>query len=45
MPFFIHPNPEAHLNCIPSCVGDGDKYGPIRAQDFLMERLRAIGML
>ncbi len=45
MPFFIHPNPEAELKCIPSCVGAGDKYGPIRAQDFLLERLRAIGML
>lgn len=44
MPYFIHPNPEAYLTCIDSCKGDGAKYPPIRAQDFLMQRLYEIGL-
>lgn len=45
MPFFIHPNPDAVLTCIESCKGDGAKFPDIRAQDFLMERLREIGLM
>ena len=45
MPYFIHPNPEAVLTCIDSCKGDGAKYPPIRAQDFLMQRLHEIGLM
>ncbi|MFN7728300.1 MAG: isopenicillin N synthase family dioxygenase [Bdellovibrio sp.] len=45
MPFFIHPNPEAMLSCIPSCKGGGAKYADISAHDFLMQRLREIGLL
>jgi isopenicillin N synthase-like dioxygenase len=44
MPFFMHPNPDAELAVIPSCRGAGDKYPPILANDFLMERLREIGL-
>lgn len=44
MPFFIHPNSDAVLECIPSCKGDGEKYPPILADDFLKERLREIGL-
>lgn len=44
MPFFMHPNPDAKLSCIPSCVGDGAKYSDILANDFLMERLADIGL-
>lgn len=44
MPFFIHPNPDALLSCIPSCKGDAAKYGDILANDFLFERLREIGL-
>ena len=44
MPFFMHPNPDAMLSCIPSCRGDGAKYGDILANDFLYERLREIGL-
>ena len=44
MPFFMHPNPEAILSCLPSCRGDGAKYADITAYDFLMERLREIGL-
>lgn len=44
MPFFMHPNPEAVLSCLPSCRGEGAKYPDIRAQDFLYQRLREIGL-
>jgi isopenicillin N synthase-like dioxygenase len=45
MPFFMHPNPEAILSCIPSCRGQGAKYPDISSHDFLMQRLREIGLL
>lgn len=45
MPFFIHPNPEATLTCLESCKGDGAKWPPILAQDFLMQRLHEIGLM
>jgi isopenicillin N synthase-like dioxygenase len=45
MPFFMHPHPEASLSCIPSCRGAGEKYPDIAAHDFLMQRLREIGLL
>jgi isopenicillin N synthase-like dioxygenase len=44
MPFFMHPNPDALLTCIPSCRGEAAKYGDILANDFLYERLRDIGL-
>ncbi len=45
MPFFVHPNPKAILECIPSCLGDGAKYPPVSAHDALIERLRDIGLM
>lgn len=45
MPFFVHPHPEAMLECIPSCVGDGAKYPPISSHDCLTKRLIDIGLL
>lgn len=44
MPFFVHPHPDAMLECIPSCVGEGEKFPVIRSHDFLMERLVEIGL-
>ncbi len=44
MPFFVHPHPQATLECIPSCIGAGAKYPPINSHEFLLERLRAIGL-
>lgn len=44
MPFFMHPNPDAVLSCLPSCRGAGAKYPDILANDFLFERLRDIGL-
>ncbi len=45
MPFFVHPHPEATLECLPSCIGDGAKYPPINAQEFLFKRLKDIGLM
>lgn len=45
MPFFMHPHPEAMLSCIPSCRGTGAKYPDISSHEFLMQRLREIGLL
>ena len=45
MPFFVHPNPEAVLKCLPSCIGKGAKYPDILANDFLLQRLKEIGLL
>lgn len=45
MPFFVHPHPEAMLECIPSCEGEGAKYPPITSHDALMERLKDIGLM
>jgi isopenicillin N synthase-like dioxygenase len=44
MPYFMHPNPDAMLSCLPSCRGAGAKYPDILANDFLFERLREIGL-
>lgn len=45
MPFFMHPRPEANLSCLPSCRGAGAKYPDISAGDFLLQRLREIGLV
>lgn len=45
MPFFMHPHPESVLSCLPSCVGSKAKYADITAHDFLMQRLREIGLI
>jgi isopenicillin N synthase-like dioxygenase len=45
MPFFMHPHPQAILSCLPSCKGSGAKYADISSHDFLMQRLREIGLL
>lgn len=45
MPFFMHPNSDVVLECLPSCVGSGAKFAPVRADVFLEERLRAIGVI
>lgn len=45
MPFFVHPNPDTTLSCIPSCVGAGEKYPPINSHEWLMIRLKEIGLI
>jgi isopenicillin N synthase-like dioxygenase len=44
MPFFMHPTLATPLDVLPSCLGDGAKYPPITAGEFLHERLKAIGL-
>ena len=45
MPFFMHPNVDVLLRCLPSCVGSGAKYPDITAGAFLEERLQEIGLI
>lgn len=45
MPFFMHPQSDVDLDCLASCVGIGKKYPAIKAGDFLMQRLREIGLI
>lgn len=44
MPFFMHPNPDAILECIPACRGEKEKYPPISSDEFLKQRLKEIGL-
>lgn len=44
MPFFVHPHPLAMLTCIDSCRGDGEKFAPINSHEFLLQRLKEIGL-
>ncbi len=44
MPFFMHPTLATSLAVLPSCVGEGAKFEPVTAGEFLDERLRAIGL-
>ena len=45
MPYFIHPHPRANLSCLPSCRRNGAKHADILAGDFLLQRLRDIGLV
>ena len=45
LPFFMHPDADVVLSCLPSCIGSGAKYPDIRAGSFLEQRLRDIGLL
>lgn len=45
MPFFVHPHPEALISCLPSCKGNGALYPDITSHEFLMERLKDIGLV
>lgn len=48
MPFFMHPHPDAVLSCLECCkTAENDftaKYPDIIADDFLKQRLRALGL-
>ncbi len=46
IPFFLHPRSEMRLDCLPSCVNDGNpiQYEPISGGEYLLERLREIGL-
>ncbi|MFZ5782853.1 MAG: isopenicillin N synthase family dioxygenase [Pseudomonadota bacterium] len=37
--FFLDPNPDAVVACLPSCRGGGARYAPVVAADYLKSRL------
>jgi isopenicillin N synthase-like dioxygenase len=45
MPFFMHPDLQVVLSCLPSCRGSGARYTEITAGEFLETRLREIGLV
>ena len=47
IPFFLHFEPDVVIEALPSCVEPGRpaRWPPIRAHDYLVERLREIGLL
>lgn len=47
IPYFVHPNPGTSLDALTQCVtADNPKrYPPITSDDYLMERLREIGLV
>jgi isopenicillin N synthase-like dioxygenase len=45
MPFFMHPDADVVLRCVPSCIGAGAKYPEVTAGTFLEERLSEIGLI
>ena len=47
IPFFLHFNPDVMIEALPQCVSDENpaKWPPITADDYLMERLREIGLI
>ncbi|GAB5453974.1 MAG: isopenicillin N synthase family oxygenase [Henriciella sp.] len=45
-PFFLHFNQDVLIEALPQCLEEGGKAeAPITAQDYLMERLREIGLI
>ena len=45
-PFFLHFNQDVVIEALPQCVAEGGTaQPPITAQDYLMERLREIGLV
>lgn len=47
IPFFMHANPDMSLNCLEECISDANpkKYPDSTAEEFLMQRLRDIGLI
>lgn len=47
IPYFVHPNPGTSLDALPQCVTPDNpkRYPPITSDDYLMERLREIGLV
>jgi isopenicillin N synthase-like dioxygenase len=45
-PFFLHFNQDVLIEALPQCLAEGGKAEPaITAQEYLMERLREIGLV
>lgn len=43
IPYFVHPRPNATIECLPTCLPQGEqpKYIPIQASEFRMQQLNA----
>ncbi len=39
--FFLDPDPDALVSCLPTCRGAGERYPPVTAADYLRQRLDA----
>ena len=39
--FFCNPDPDALIDCIPGCEGEGKKHKPVRSGDFIMKKFKA----
>jgi len=46
IPFFLHPNPDVSLDALPQCItaNNPKRYPAITSHDYLVERLREIGL-
>ncbi|MFY8107967.1 MAG: isopenicillin N synthase family dioxygenase [Bacteroidia bacterium] len=46
IPFFLHPRSEMRLDCLPECISENNpiQYEPISGGEYLIERLREIGL-
>ena len=45
MPFFLHFRPDFLIETLPGAIAATRRYPPITAHDYLMQRLREIGLL
>lgn len=47
IPFFLHPRSEMRLDCLKGCITESNpiQYEPISAGEYLLERLREIGLI
>ena len=39
--YFMHPDYDAQIECLPSCIGDGILYPPITAGDHIRKKIEA----
>ena len=39
--YFHQPNPDTRVECIPSCKGDGVRYEPVAAGDYILDKIAA----
>lgn len=45
-PYFLHFSPDVRIEALPNCIAEGgEAEPPITAQDYLMQRLREIGLV
>lgn len=45
IPFFLHPISSMKLNCLEECIDDKKNYEDITAGEYLIERLKELGLM